>query len=84
VIAGDTDDAETQRMLQLAARRYLPFTVTVPISKEHRQTLGRVLPWTSAITTRDGKATAYVCRAFACDAPTTSHEELNEKLSALY
>jgi uncharacterized protein YyaL (SSP411 family) len=80
VIAGDADDPDTQRMLQLTGRRYLPFTVTVPISKEHRQTLARVLPWTSAMTMREGKATAYFCRAFACDAPTTSLEELNEKL----
>jgi uncharacterized protein YyaL (SSP411 family) len=33
------------------------------------------------MTMRDGKATAYVCRAFACDAPTTSPEELNEMLA---
>jgi uncharacterized protein YyaL (SSP411 family) len=83
VIVGEPDDPEAQRMLQLAGRSYLPFTVTVPISKDHRQMLARVLPWTSAMTMRGGKATAYLCRAFACDAPTTSHEELNEKLAAL-
>ena len=35
------------------------------------------------MTMRDGRATAYVCRAFACEAPTTSHEELSARLSAL-
>ena len=70
-------------MLEATGRTYLPFTVTVPIAEEHRAALARVLPWTSAMTMRDGRATAYVCRAFACEAPTTSHEDLSERLRAL-
>jgi len=83
VIAGEPADPEAHAMLEATGRTYLPFTVTVPISKEHRSALARVLPWTSAMTMRDGRATAYVCRAFACEAPTTSHEELSARLSAL-
>jgi uncharacterized protein YyaL (SSP411 family) len=30
---------------------------------------------------RDGKATAYVCRGYSCDAPTTDARELWEQLS---
>jgi uncharacterized protein len=29
----------------------------------------------------DGKAAAYVCRAFVCDAPTTSPAALSEQLA---
>jgi uncharacterized protein YyaL (SSP411 family) len=83
VIAGELDDPATQAMRRAAGDRYLPFTVVVPIVREHRDRLARVLPWTAAMTPRDDGATAYVCRAFACDAPTTSPAELVEKLQSL-
>ena len=36
----------------------------------------------SAKGTREGMATAYVCRAFSCESPTTSLEELRARLDA--
>jgi uncharacterized protein YyaL (SSP411 family) len=83
VIVGEPDDPATLALRDVAGRRYLPFTVVVPIENAHRDGLSRVLPWTSAMTPRDGAATAYLCRAFACDAPTTSAAELQQKLDAL-
>jgi uncharacterized protein YyaL (SSP411 family) len=83
VVAGEPADPEAHAMLETAGRTYLPFTVTVPIRKEHRAALARVLPWTAVMTMRDDRATAYLCRAFACEAPTTSHEELSARLRAL-
>ena len=83
VIAGDPDEARIQAMLQAAGRAYLPFTVTVPIVPEHRDALQRVLPWTTAMGMREGMATAYVCRAFTCEAPTSSVEELRARLDTL-
>jgi uncharacterized protein YyaL (SSP411 family) len=32
---------------------------------------------------RDGRATAYVCRHFTCDAPVTSPEELEEAIGRM-
>jgi uncharacterized protein YyaL (SSP411 family) len=32
---------------------------------------------------REGRATAYVCRGYACDEPTTDPERLGEQVSAL-
>jgi uncharacterized protein YyaL (SSP411 family) len=29
------------------------------------------MPWIASMTMVDGKATAYVCKGFACDAPST-------------
>ena len=45
-------------------------------------------PTISARFQREGEVLArvrspYVCRAFACEAPTTSHEDLSERLRAL-
>jgi uncharacterized protein YyaL (SSP411 family) len=83
VIVGEPDDPATQAMRDVAGQHYLPFTVIVPIADAHRDGLARVLPWTSAMTPRDGIATAYVCRAFACDAPTSSAAELSATLTTL-
>jgi uncharacterized protein len=42
--------------------------------------LARVMPWIEAMGMRDGRATAYVCREFACRAPTTDPETLAAEL----
>ena len=44
--------------------------------------VARLLPWTAALTMRDGKPAGYFCRNFACEAPTTSAEELASQLDA--
>ena len=36
--------------------------------------------WTEAMGARDGRATAYVCRDFACQAPVHTAEALVEEL----
>jgi uncharacterized protein len=43
--------------------------------------LARLLPWTAAMTMREGRATAYVCRNFACDQPVTTGADLTALLS---
>jgi uncharacterized protein YyaL (SSP411 family) len=42
---------------------------------------GSALPWTLAMTPRDGQATAYVCEDFACQPPVTTPEELRRLLA---
>src|SRR4029079_16341504 len=75
------DDAESGRALLSVIRdRYVPTAVTVPVRASHRDALARLLPWTAAMGTRNGKATAYVCRNFACQQPVTSAEELRSQL----
>ena len=46
----------------------MPTAVTVPVASilRGREALARLLPWTAAMTMRDGQATAYLCRDFAC------------------
>jgi hypothetical protein len=81
VIAGRVDDERMQEMMQVAGRTYLPFTVVMPIVPEHRDALQRVVPWTSAYAEGKAGATAYLCRGFTCEAPTTSVEELRARLA---
>ena len=58
----------------------MPSAVIVEITDAHRAELARLLPWTGPLVLRDGRATAYVCRNFACEMPATSPEELGRQL----
>jgi uncharacterized protein YyaL (SSP411 family) len=83
VIAGEPGAADTRALTDVVRSRYRPTAVVVPIRDAHRPALARLLPWTAALIRRDGRATAYVCRDFACEMPATSPEELGRQLDRL-
>jgi hypothetical protein len=83
VIVGD-GTAEASTLGAAVRRHYLPAAVLVPVTRMQHEGLSRLLPWTAALRMRDGRATAYVCRDFACEMPTTSAEELDAQLTALF
>jgi uncharacterized protein YyaL (SSP411 family) len=61
-------------------RHYLPFALIVPVStKNPGDNLSRLLPFTAAMTARDGAA-AYVCRNFACRQPVSTAQDLAREL----
>jgi uncharacterized protein YyaL (SSP411 family) len=74
--AGRFADPALQALLEVARRRYLPNrllaladdgrTPDVPLLRDRPQ--------------RDGRATAYLCEGFQCQAPTTDPEELSRQL----
>ena len=74
VLAGTRTASEFRRLARTVAARYVP---------------GLVLAWGPAPdiallgdkTPRDGVAAAYVCRGFACDAPTTDADALARQLA---
>jgi uncharacterized protein YyaL (SSP411 family) len=56
---------------------YRPFATMVRVTDgDTKQRLARHLPWIAEMTPRDGRAAAYVCRNFACEAPTTDPDTL--------
>jgi len=83
VVAGTPEAADTRALAATIRRHYLPAAVLVPVSGRHARTLSPLLPWTAALGMRDGRATAYVCRDFACQTPTTAAEELAAQLGEL-
>ncbi len=83
VVAGERAAADTRSLMDVIRARYLPTTVTVPISETHRGALAALLPWTAAMQRRDGRAAAYVCRDFACQQPATTPEDLAAQLKEL-
>jgi uncharacterized protein YyaL (SSP411 family) len=62
------------------ADRYLPFAVTFTLTGDRRAALAQAMPFVAAMEPIDGKATAYVCRHFACRQPVTTPEALAAEL----
>jgi uncharacterized protein YyaL (SSP411 family) len=82
VIVGDSQSADTRAMLDVIARRYLPASIPVqvhPGSSPPR--LAALLPFIAAMTATGGRATAYVCRDFTCQEPTTEVARLEALLA---
>jgi uncharacterized protein YyaL (SSP411 family) len=83
-IVGDGGTSSDPReLMSIVRRRYLPTAVVVPVRSSNAAALARLLPWTEPLRIREERATAYVCRDFACQTPTTSAPELEAQLGTL-
>ncbi len=74
-IIGDPRAADTRALVDVINERYLPNSVFACAAPE-QQTAFQVIPLLADRPQKDGKATAYVCQNFACQAPVTTPEEL--------
>ena len=73
-IIGDPHSAEVKGLLQTVFAEYRPYNV-VAVGTD-----GDVVELLAQRPQVDGKATAYVCQQFACQAPTTEAEVLAAQL----
>jgi hypothetical protein len=80
VLAGPRDRDDMQALLDVARSQYRPTTLTIQVDPARHEALAAMLPWLAAMRMRDGKATAYVCRDFACQAPTSDPHVLQAAL----
>ena len=80
VIAGATDAEDVQAMRRALFDGFRPNLVTVLRPDEDEPPIARLAPYTREQRALDGAATAYVCRDFACKAPTTSVEQMLRNL----
>jgi hypothetical protein len=71
VIVGQRDAADTRAMWAAANKNYRPFAVLTLVDPAQQQALAAHMPWIAEMKMLHGKATAYVCRGFTCDAPST-------------
>ena len=72
VVVGNEGADDTRELLRAVERKFRPFTVLMPIAPGARQeALAAIAPFVKTMKMVDGRATAYVCRNFACDAPVT-------------
>ncbi len=83
VIVGRAGAPDTAAMLNALQGPYLPAAVLIHRpANEDEPPIARLAPFVRALTARDGKATAYVCRNQACSMPTTDPAKMLETLGA--
>jgi uncharacterized protein YyaL (SSP411 family) len=70
----------TAELKEVLRNAYLPTAIAIILLPQHRETLARLLPWIDSMKAVEGRATAYVCRDFACQTPATSPAQLGEQL----
>ena len=78
-VIGEPADLHTRRFLEVVRKRFLPnrlVAVASPIGD------GPAMPLLADRRAVDGKATAYLCERFVCQAPTTDPAELARQLDA--
>jgi uncharacterized protein YyaL (SSP411 family) len=81
VIITGGDDTGAGKLLNVLRESYRPFTVSIHINNRQAQAdLLELAPFTANYPSVSGKATAYVCRGFACDKPVTDPEKFRELL----
>ena len=82
IIAGKSNAADTRALLAEVRRHYLPDTIVLLADgADGQKYLGEKLDEIREMKPVDGKAAAYVCENFTCQAPVTSPEELGKLLA---
>jgi len=71
VIVGKRGADDTKAMWIAAHKRFRPFAVVTLVDPSPQSALAEHMPWIKDMKMIEGKATVYVCRGFACDAPST-------------
>jgi uncharacterized protein YyaL (SSP411 family) len=83
VIVGARDEEGTRALERAVAAIYVPTMTQLPVEPgPAQQAIGDVLPWLAAMRPVDGRAAAYVCREFTCQAPVTDPSALAALLAA--
>jgi uncharacterized protein YyaL (SSP411 family) len=77
-LVGDVGADDFKSLERAAAEQYVPSLVLAGGAARSDDKIALL----SAREARDGKATAYVCRNYACEEPSTSPDRLAEQLSA--
>ncbi len=84
VIAGKIGKADTEIMLSLVRKRFLPNKIILFADGVAGQKyLGAQLPFLAEVAMLDNKATAYICENYTCQLPTTDIAKLVQQLDAL-
>jgi hypothetical protein len=80
VIAGDGDDPLAVALRRAAGAAYQPDLVIAPVASGNGIPAWPIFEGKMA---RDGQPTAYVCRGYACDEPTSDPERVRAQVAGL-
>lgn len=79
VIAGDLQADDTKDMLMALRKEFIPNKVVI-FRPDEESEITRISEYTKNLSSRNGKATAYVCRSFNCILPVTEPGKMLERL----
>jgi uncharacterized protein YyaL (SSP411 family) len=80
VIVGAPDSQDTKAMRRALNDVYVPSKVVLFKPENDNDQVGRLAEFTRTHVALEGKATAYVCRNYACDLPTTDIDQMLNSL----
>ena len=75
VIAGDLKADDTMDMLKALRKEFIPNKVVI-FRPDGDSEITRISDYTKDLSSKGGKATAYVCRNFSCRLPVTEPKEM--------
>jgi uncharacterized protein YyaL (SSP411 family) len=81
IVAGSPQAEDTKKMVQSLRLRFLPNKVVLLVSSPDEDKIAKIAPYAKGISAIEGKATAYVCSHYRCNAPTT---DINVMLKLLH
>ncbi len=82
VLAGDPRAADFRALVQVLHERLGPRRLLLATDgAEGQKWLAERAPWLAALQPVEGRATAYVCEEFTCQAPVTDPAELRKRLT---
>ncbi|MDF1751911.1 MAG: thioredoxin domain-containing protein [Verrucomicrobiales bacterium] len=82
VISGQSDSPDVNEMATAIRKPYLPNKVILFRDDQNPTPLADLAPYTREQRSIEGKATAYVCRDFSCQLPTTDLHKVLKSLGA--
>jgi uncharacterized protein len=82
VIAGKAGEPEVEAMLRSARQTFMPNAVVAfhPEGKSGSSEIEKLVPFLKEQRSVDGKAAAYICENYACQAPVTDYQQFVEIL----
>ena len=83
VIVGRINSPDTKEMITALRSHFIPNKVVIFRPDEKSPEITGLSPFTKDMTSISGKATAYVCRNFTCNLPTTDVDTMLEQLNEL-
>jgi uncharacterized protein len=81
IIVGSSSAADMTQLREAVAKRYLPFSIVVPVEPgDVQRRIAALMPFIGPMTMRGGRATAYVCKAFTCREPAADVPALSAQI----
>jgi len=80
IFAGPRESASTCLMLDEIHRHFIPNKILLLVENETKEKLSSILPFLQNITIPNSETTAYICRNYSCQLPTTDVNQFRELL----